>query len=59
MLLTGNEEVVTFLLYLYAKTTEGVWNDAEVFQRAVFDANAIPTHGCHTDKRAYLNHIGQ
>ena len=59
MLLTGDEEVVTFLLYLYTKTTEGVRNDTEVFQRAVFDANTIATHGSHTDKRAHLNHVGQ
>ena len=59
MCLTGNNQIVAFHLHLHTQSTEGLWNDTEILQRYVLDANTISHHGSHTDKRAYLNHVGQ
>ena len=56
--LAWNKKVVAIHLHLHAQSAEGIGNDAEVFQRHVFDADASSTHRCHTDKRAHLNHVG-
>ena len=59
MFLTRNEEVVALYFYLYAQTAEGIRNDSKIAQRYILYSNAVAHHGCHTDKRAYLNHIWQ
>ena len=55
----GDIEVITLFLDGDAHTSEGVGDDAQVFDRYVLDADAIAHHSCHADKRAHLNHIGQ
>ena len=58
-LLSRNEKIVARHLDFDAEASEGVGDDAEVFQRHVFDGDAVADHRRHTDERADFNHIGQ
>ena len=50
VLLTGDIEVVTLSLDFHPQSAEGIRDDAKVIKRHIFDADAVATHGCHTDE---------
>ena len=57
--LSWNENVVAFHLDFDAEALKCVGNDAEVFERHVFDGDAVADHCRQADERADFNHIGQ
>ena len=57
--LTWDEEVVALYFYLNAQSAECVWNDTKLTYGTILDAYAVAHHCCHTDERAYLNHVRQ
>ena len=59
MALFGDNEVVALYLDPHTETTEGVRDDAKVFDTDILDTDSIAAHRCHTDEGAYLDHIGQ
>ena len=59
MSLAGDKKVVAFSLDLHTEPAEGVWDDAEVADRDILDEDAVATHGSHTYKGAYLDHVGE
>ena len=59
VLLTWDIEVVALHLYADTQSAECLRNDAQVFDGHILDADAVATHGCHSDERADLNHVGQ
>ena len=59
MALFGDNEVVAIYLNSHTETTEGVGDDAKVFDTDVLDTDSIAAHRCHTDEGANLDHVGQ
>ena len=59
MVLLRYHKVVAIHLHMHSQAAEGVGDDAQIGQRHVFDAYAVPHHGCHPDERAHLYHVGQ
>ena len=57
MRLSRDEEVVALHLYLDSQSAECVGNDAKLAYGAILDAYAVAHHCCHTDERAYLDHV--
>ena len=50
MLLSGNIQVLTIHLHADTQSAEGLRNDAQVLDGDVLDADAVATHGSHSDE---------
>ena len=42
-----------------AKTAEHIGDDAKVLVTDMLDGDVAASHGCHTNERTYLNHVGK
>ena len=50
VLLAGDIQVVTIHLHTDTQSAKGFRNDAQVLDGDVFDADAVATHGSHSDE---------
>ena len=57
--LCGNVNIIASLFELDAQTAEALGDDSQILVRNILNGDFTFRHGCHTDKAANLNHIGQ
>ena len=57
--LAVHNQIVVHLLNVHSHLAERVWNQSEMLASTVLDGDFRLRHGGHTDKAAYLDHVGE